>query len=157
MKIFSKILLFITLLGLWLSSIQVNASLSDFLDSSSPSIGICQWDDCGIQQWVDVLKGNLNDVETEQKASEYIQNIIVYLIGFISIIAVIYIIYAWFNILTGTGDEEKIKKSKWIIMYVVIWLIVIYLAYSIVAFVFNVFDSTSTITFTEILNIKNII
>jgi type IV secretory pathway VirB2 component (pilin) len=66
------------------------------------------------------LKENLNDVETGQSASEFIQNIIVYLIGFISIVAVVYIIYAGFNILTGTGDEEKIKKSKSIILYVVI-------------------------------------
>jgi flagellar basal body-associated protein FliL len=41
----------------------------------------------------------------------------------------------------GSGDEEKMKKSKSTIFYVIIGLLVIYFAYTIVAFVFDVFDT----------------
>jgi hypothetical protein len=148
MKIFSKIItIVLLLLALWSTQFTQAGWIKDLTESGTPRAYVCQWDnECWIDKWVEVLKNNLNDVETQQSASEYIQNIVVYLIGFISIIAVVYIIYAGFNILTGTGDEEKIKKSKGIIIYVIIWLAVIYLAYSIVTFVFNVFDQTSQIT-----------
>lgn len=146
MKIFSKIvstlILFISLV--WFT--YVNAwSISDLLDNGTPNINYCQWEDeCSIDRGIEVVRENLTWVETEIAFSQYVQNIVIYLIGFISIIAVVYIIYAGFNILVWTWDEEKIKKSKSIIIYVIVWLAVIYLAYSIVAFVFDVFDQTSS-------------
>ena len=145
MKIFSKVIsIILTLIFIGFST-QVSAGwLSDLNETSSPTINYCQWDDdCGIEKGLEVVKDNLDGVETEVALSQYIQNIVVYLIWFLSIIAVIYIIYAGFNILTGTGDEEKIKKSKSTITYVIAWLIVIYLSYSIVAFIFDVFDQAS--------------
>lgn len=147
MKIFSKIAFIIVLLCSLGFSMNTNAwFIKDLINSGTPNIGICQWDDeCWIPAWVDQVKKNLNGVEKEKPASQYIQDVIVYLIGFLSIIAVVYIIYAGFNILTGTGDEEKVKKSKSIIIYVVAWLAIIYLAYSIVAFVFNVFDQAVSV------------
>jgi hypothetical protein len=57
------------------------------------------------------------------------------------LLAVIYIIYAWFNIMIWSGDEEKMKKSKSTIIYVILGLLIIYFAYTLVAFVFNVFDT----------------
>jgi Na+-driven multidrug efflux pump len=45
----------------------------------------------------------------------------------------------------GSGDEEKIKKSKSTIFYVIIGLLVIYFAYTIVAFVFDVFDTADDV------------
>lgn len=52
--------------------------------------------------------------------------------SFISIIGVLYIIYAGFQVMIGAGDEEKMKKAKNIILYVVIGIIIMWLAYSIV-------------------------
>ena len=40
--------------------------------------------------------------------------------GFISVIAVIYIIYAGFQLMIGAGDEEKMKKTRSIIVYVIL-------------------------------------
>ena len=51
---------------------------------------------------------------------------------FISIIAVIYIIYAGFQLMIGAGDEEKMKKTRQIILYVVLGILIMWLAYPIV-------------------------
>lgn len=52
--------------------------------------------------------------------------------SFISIIAVIYIIYAGFQLMIGAGDEEKMKKTRQIILYVVLGILIMWLAYPIV-------------------------
>lgn len=143
MKLFSKLFILTILLVSWILTTQVNAWIKDFFNSGTPEAYICQGDnECGIDVGVDVLKDNLEGIEKNKSASVYIQDVIIFLIGFMSLIAVIYIIYAGFNILIGWGDEEKIKKSKSIIVYVILGLLIIYLAYTIVVFVFDVFGST---------------
>jgi len=68
--------------------------------------------DCSIDKWVDVTGKLTNGLITQKPISEYAQDIIKYLMSFISIIAVIYIIYAGFSVMIGWGDEEKSEKSK---------------------------------------------
>lgn len=72
-------------------------------------------------------------------ADNAIQNLIQNALIFLGIIAVIFIIYAGFLILTAWGDEEKVKKGKTIIMQAGIGIVVIFLAYSIVSWLFNLF------------------
>ncbi len=72
---------------------------------------------------------------TNKPLSEYAQDVVLYFLSFISIIAVIYIIYAGFQILIGGGDEEKMKKAKNIILYVIVGIIIMWLAYSIVEWI----------------------
>jgi len=139
MKIFSKIMLFI-FITIWFQQ-QAQASLSDFLDNGRPHVNICQDDECGVIVGVEKVWENLKWVVVNRTASEYVQDVIIFLIGFLSLIAVIYIIYAWFNIMIWSGDEEKIKKSKSTIFYVIIGLLIIYFAYTLVAFVFDVFGT----------------
>jgi len=111
-------------------------------DSDNEKIQYCDWDDeCWIKEWIEKLQGKIDDVEEDRALSEYVQDIIEYLLWFITLIAVIYIIYAWFNILIWWWDEEKLKKSKSTILYVVIWMAVIWLSYSIVTFVIQVLNS----------------
>ena len=43
----------------------------------------------------------------------------------------------------GAGDEEKTKKTKNIILYVCIGIVIMWLAYSIVAFVMKTLDKTA--------------
>jgi Type IV secretion system pilin/REJ domain len=62
---------------------------------------------------------------------------------FISIIAVIYIIYAGFQVMTGWGDEEKMKKAKNIITYVIIGILIMWLAYSIVRWTTELINKTA--------------
>jgi flagellar basal body-associated protein FliL len=143
MKIFSKIMLFIFVLIGSFQAIQA-WFLSDLLDNGKPHVNYCQNDDCGWEEWVTQVWDNLEGVVTNQTASQYIQEIIIFLIGFLSLLAVIYIIYAWFNIMIWSWDEEKMKKSKSTIIYVILGLLIIYFAYTLVAFVFNVFDSNDS-------------
>lgn len=56
---------------------------------------------------------------------------------FVTIIAVIYCLWAGFNILTAGGDEEKVKKGRTTIIQVVIGIVVMWLAYSVVSWVIN--------------------
>jgi hypothetical protein len=72
------------------------------------------------------LGGSTNTID------QTIISFINYLVTFLSIIAVLMIIWAWFSILTAGWDEEKVKKGKTTIIQTVIGLIVIWLAYAIV-------------------------
>ncbi len=108
----------------------------DFLNDGAPEIRYCQWDyECGLDQGIEKVKEGITDIETERTASEYVQDLVVYILTFLSIVAVLYIIYAGFQILLGGWDEEKVKKSKQTILYVAIGVIVIWLAWPITSFI----------------------
>lgn len=143
MKIISKLLI-ILILSFWTLNISTNAGFFDNLISDSqPKLDIkCDWWDCNLQSWIENVKDSVNWIETDRTLSEYIQDIVVYILSFISIIAVIYIIYAWFRILTWAWDEEVLKKQKSTILYVIIWIAVIWLAYPITLFIINLLNST---------------
>lgn len=144
MKLFAKILSVIFILWIWFFWTWVQAwFLKDLISSGNPSVPYCQWDDedkCSIEWWVRETE-KISSVVTDQKASQYIQNVIAYLLTFTAIIAVLYIIYAGFNLLTWNWDEEKVKKSKNIIIYVILGIITIFLAYAIITFIFDVLDT----------------
>lgn len=58
-------------------------------------INICKDnDDCGLVKGTQMVKENIDAINTQDKASEYVQKIVVYLLTFVTIIAVLYIIYA---------------------------------------------------------------
>ncbi len=50
------------------------------------------------------------------------------------------IIYAWFNMLTAAWDDDKATSSKKMIVFAIIWLAIIYLAWPITTFVLDVFS-----------------
>lgn len=134
--------LFVTWFVIFLLSISwVSADFwSDLLGWWSPEIRYCQGDECWLQQGVD-LAWWINDIETWRTTSQYVQDVIAYLLTFISIAAVIYIIYAGFRILVWNGDEEQLKKSKQTILYVIIGIVLIWLAWSIVSWIFLVLQA----------------
>ena len=94
--------------------------------------------ECWYRQWLEAIKNSINGMIINKTLSEYVQDVIAYLLSFISIIAVIYIIYAWFRIMIAWWNDDEVKKWKKTIFQVIIWIIVIWLAYSIVTFVINV-------------------
>ncbi len=96
------------------------------------------WECLWIEEWIEEMYGQVNWVVRDKGASQYIQDVMIYIISFISIIAVIYMIYAWFVILTSAWDDEKIKKTKQIIIYVIVGIIIIWMAWSIYLFVVNI-------------------
>ena len=87
---------------------------------------------------VDSVTKAVNGQITNKGITEYAQQIITYLMGFISIIAVLYIIYAGFQLMIGAGDEEKMKKTRQIIIYVILGILVMWLAYPIVRWTINI-------------------
>jgi len=87
------------------------------------------------------VRWNVDGIVTDRSLSDYIQDIIVFLLGFLSIIAIIYIIYAGFTLLSSAWDEDKMKNTKNTILYVIIGLVIIWLAGPITTFVFRVLDA----------------
>ncbi len=114
-------------------------ALSIFRDNSK--IIYCQDGECSLDEWIDVVKRDLNDLETTRTASQYVQDIVRYLLTFITIIAVFYIIYAWFKILTSAGSDDEITKSKTTIVSVLVWIVIIWLSYAIVTWIIWVVTS----------------
>ena len=55
--------------------------------------------------------------------------IVNYVNGFLALVIVIMIVYAGFLVLTAAGDEEKIKKAKNILIYIVIGVLLLVTSY----------------------------
>lgn len=142
MRIFSIFLLsFFSLVS------YVNASwLQDVFQDTNPKTPYCQDGECSLSNGIKDMHAWINDIEKDRKASTYIQDIIKYLLWFITLVAVIYIIYAGFQIMISAGAEDKVKKSKTTIFHVLIWIVVIWLSYSIVTFIMNVLNSPASWT-----------
>ncbi len=64
-------------------------------------------------------------------------NIILALLGLVTLIAVAYVLYAGFQILTAGGDEEKVKSGRKTIINVLIGIVVMWLAYWIVSLIMD--------------------
>jgi hypothetical protein len=107
--------------------------LSIFRDKSE--IIYCQDNECSLSEWTKIVKNDLNDIEKNRTTSQYIQDVVAYLLTFITIIAVFYIIYAWFKVLTSAWNDDDVKKSKTTIISVFIWILIIWLSYSIVKWI----------------------
>lgn len=76
-------------------------------------------------------------------AAEDILQLVQNFLGFVTLIAVLYVVYAGFQVLTAGGDEEKLKKGKAIIIQVVIGVTIMWLAYSIVTWIMTAFGGAS--------------
>jgi hypothetical protein len=112
-------------------------------EDSQPKIRIDCWEqDCDLATGVENVKGTVNWIEQERTFSAYVQDVVIYMLSFVSIIAVVYIIYAWFRILTWAWEEEVLKKQKWIILYVIIWMVIIWLSYPIINFIVGILNAT---------------
>ena len=59
-------------------------------------------------------------------------------LGLLGIVFVILVIYGGFMYMTSSGEADKVKKAKNIILYAVIGLLIIFTAYAITYFVFDV-------------------
>lgn len=128
-----KIFLFLIWIISFLSFFYVSKAIALDIFRDSSDVIYCQSGDCSLENWINIVKNNINNIEKQRTLSEYIQDVIKYLLTFTSIVAVIYIIYAWFKVLTSAWDDDSVKKSKTTIVSVLIWIVIIWLAYSIVS------------------------
>ena len=62
----------------------------------------------------------------------FIANIIAYAIGFAGILGVIGITWWGIQMILSTGNDEKLKKWRFIMIYSIVWVILAGLAYGIV-------------------------
>lgn len=92
-------------------------------------------DECSLEKWTQIVKTWINDINKTDTTSVYIQKVVTYLLTFISIIAIIYVIYAGFKILISWWNDEDVKKSKTTIISVLVWILIIWLAYAIVLWI----------------------
>ncbi len=81
----------------------------------------------------DANKVSCDAVKIEQWAS-IIFKIINWLNGFVWVAVVIMIIYAWAQIIFSNGDEEKIKKAKTSLIYIIIGIFILMMNYLILTF-----------------------
>ncbi|MCK5491373.1 MAG: hypothetical protein KAI67_06050 [Candidatus Pacebacteria bacterium] len=63
---------------------------------------------------------------------ENIVHIINYILGFLGLLAVAFVIYAGFLLVTAGGEEDNLNKGKKIITYAAIGIVIILLSYGIV-------------------------
>ena len=75
----------------------------------------------------------INDwIRTAWTADTVIQAWLSNLLGFLYLIAVLFAIWGGFNILTAAWDEEKVKKWKTILIQAMLWIVVIFIAWSLI-------------------------
>lgn len=77
-------------------------------------------------QWVQ------SGLRTDWTADVVIQTWLQNLLTFLYLVAVLLGIWWGFNILTAAWDEEKVKKGKTILLQAIAWVVVIFLAWSII-------------------------
>ena len=135
-KIFIVLFSFFVFLGVW----NVANSLEIFDNPQTKTHYCADWE-CGLLEWIyRVARSKIDGILMEWTASEAIQDIIVYVLWFLKLIAIIIIIYAWFRMLTSAWNEEEFKKSKMIVIYAIAWLALIYLAWPITTFIIWIFS-----------------
>ncbi len=140
MKILLKLILSLFLF-FWFITWFVYWGFSDFFtDESVDNPYKDKW--YNLSWWLKEVKDTVDLIETDRRFSEYIQDVVKYLLGFVTVIAIIYMIYWWFTMMISAWDEEKVKKTKNIIIYVIIWIFVIWIANSIVLWLFEVFEKS---------------
>lgn len=142
MKNFLRLLTFFLLLFSYINFSNA-FSLGDIFSESSPEIHYCNDGECWIDKWIDAA-GWVDWLVTDKKASVYFTNVVVYLLWFIYLIAISIIIYAWFNLLVWAWNEDKAKKTKTMIIYVVAWITIMFLAAPIVNFVIKILETANT-------------
>lgn len=125
----SFLLMLIATLLTFNSSVQ--AWLFGDILKDEQEIGICKDGECGLGNGIEAIK-NIKDIETERSASVYLQDVLVFVLSFLGIIAVIYVIYGWFLVFSSGWDDERVGKWKKVITYALFGILVIFLAYSVV-------------------------
>jgi hypothetical protein len=91
--------------------------------------------DAGTTKVKESLKGRSDNLE------DGVQGIITFITNLLYLIAVAFVLYGGFLMMTAGGEEDKVKKGKTILMQAALGLLVIFLASSIVSFVLRLIQA----------------
>lgn len=69
--------------------------------------------------------------------TQMVTNLINWVVGFVGVVAVVFLIYGGIGYMTSSGDPGKVKKAKDTIMYALIGIIIVAIAEVITGFVSN--------------------
>ena len=86
-------------------------------------------------EWTGRVGEDLKGIDNGGNIGGTIQTIISYLLGFLALIAVIFAIYGWFQILTAGWDEEKVKKGKTTLINALLGIFVIWISWALVSWI----------------------
>jgi len=75
--------------------------------------------------------------DNSQNLETWITNLVLYLLWFIWLIGIIFAMYAGFQILTAAWDDEKVKSWKKTLLFALLWIFIILIAYFLVNWVIN--------------------
>ncbi len=106
----------------------VLVSLALLLTAATPALAAVDW---GLNYAANI---GLGTAEIRNVAASVIQT----LLGVLGILALIMILYGGFRWMTSAGSEDGVSAAKKTIGAGIIGLIIIFFAYAIVTFVFNV-------------------
>ena len=85
------------------------------------------------------MQGQKPDLAQSGDLGSNITVLINYALGFLGLIAVVFLVYAGVLMVTAGGNEEQTTKARKVIMYAVIGIVIILLSYTIVAAVTGAF------------------
>ena len=140
MSISSRICIFI-LVSLASISVSYAASSCGWWSWSSSSCGsatsipYCQGTSCDPDNAKKAVDKATNGIFIQKTAAQYAVDVVRYLLWFVTLVGVIYVIYAGFQLMTGAWDDEKVKKARQTIIYVIVGMVIMWLAYSLVTLI----------------------
>lgn len=114
----------------------IETAISNVFGPTKQQIPICpDSQNCSITTGINLLKGQIRDLIVNETASQYAQRVAGNIVAVLSIVGVLFIVYAGFLLMAAGGNEENSKKAKSIIVGVLVGYVIIFLAYSVVSFV----------------------
>ncbi len=115
-----------------------------FFEPDTPKAQYCNNEqECWITKSLTDMKPELKDIEKERKFSVYAQDVVIYVLTFISIIWVVYIIFAWVTLMVWGGGDKTMTKTKNMITYVIIGIFIMWLAFPLMKFLINILNASA--------------
>ncbi len=89
-----------------------------------------------IQEELDYV-GQHTSIESERDLPEFVGRLIKWAIGIVGVMLIAFLIYGGFSYATSAGNEEKLGTAKKIIVYAIIGVVIIGLAYVLTGYVID--------------------
>lgn len=89
---------------------------------------------------------NLNPISGTTDFKDLLDKLVSTVLGFLGIIATLYLIYAGFKYVTAGGDSKKAGEAKEGITHAIIGIVVALIGYLLVKFIFSMVGATSNVS-----------